>query len=150
MRVWDIPAERLCRNHLLGEHRELHAIWSIILSGKRGYSCHPEVMRWRGCLHALFLRHEEQVREMEARGYSHRSPLDASDIPEGSTGVTQRRYLISRAEQLERLRAIGCGCRTSSALSSPRHPNRDGPRRDERRDDGRGGGDQPRVRFILR
>ena len=30
MRTWDIPPEKLCRQHLLGEHRELHAIWSII------------------------------------------------------------------------------------------------------------------------
>jgi len=28
MRIWDIPPKRLCRSHLLGEHRELHAIWS--------------------------------------------------------------------------------------------------------------------------
>ena len=26
MRIWDIPLDRLCRNHLLGEHNELHAI----------------------------------------------------------------------------------------------------------------------------
>ncbi len=30
MRIWDIPPKLLCRNHLLGEHRELHAIWSIL------------------------------------------------------------------------------------------------------------------------
>ena len=29
MRVWDISTEKLCKNHLLGEHRELHAIWNI-------------------------------------------------------------------------------------------------------------------------
>jgi hypothetical protein len=128
MRVWDIPAEHLCRNHLLGEHRELHAIWSVILNDRRGYSRHPEVMRWRGRLHALFLRHEEQVREMEARGYSHRSPLNASDIPCGQMRIVQERCLTSKAEQVRRLRSIGCGCRTSSNTSSPRHPDRDGSR----------------------
>jgi hypothetical protein len=24
MRIWDLPPERLCRQHLLGEHREGH------------------------------------------------------------------------------------------------------------------------------
>lgn len=35
MRIWDLSPKRLCRNHLLGEHRELHAIWA---GGKKGYS----------------------------------------------------------------------------------------------------------------
>ena len=30
MRVWDIQANVLCNNHLLGEHREIHAIWKIL------------------------------------------------------------------------------------------------------------------------
>ena len=76
MRIWDIPPKRLCRNHLLGEHRELHALWSIILNNKKGYANHPETLRWRGKLKALYLRHEAQVKEMEKRGYKHRTPLD--------------------------------------------------------------------------
>jgi hypothetical protein len=34
-------AEKLCRNHLLGEHQELHAIWSVLVNGKKGYAHHP-------------------------------------------------------------------------------------------------------------
>ena len=30
MRVWDVSPKELCRAHLLGEHRELHAIWTIL------------------------------------------------------------------------------------------------------------------------
>ena len=30
MRIWDISPNKLCDKHLLGEHRELHAIWVII------------------------------------------------------------------------------------------------------------------------
>jgi len=41
MRIWDIPPRKLCRNHLLGEHRELHAIWSILIRSKKGYLKHP-------------------------------------------------------------------------------------------------------------
>ena len=48
MRIWDVPVGCLCRMHLLGEHRELHAVWNIITLGKRGYSTHPETKRWIG------------------------------------------------------------------------------------------------------
>ena len=76
MRIWDIPTKKLCRQHLLGEHRELHAIWSIILKNKKGYSRHPETMRWKGKLKLLYQRHQEEVKEMIKRGYQHLSPLD--------------------------------------------------------------------------
>ena len=75
MRVWEIKPERLCRKHILGEHVEIHAIWSIINNRKEGYKNHPEVNRWRGKLKSLFLRHEELVKEMEKRGYSHKSVI---------------------------------------------------------------------------
>jgi len=76
MRVWDISTEKFCKNHLLGEHRELHAIWNICTQNKKGYSNHPETIRWKGKLKALYLRHEKQVIEMEKRGYIHKSPLN--------------------------------------------------------------------------
>lgn len=76
MRIWDVPVSELCDNHLLGEHRELHAIWNIITLNKKGYSNHPETKRWVGRLAALYNRHEEEVREMKKRGHRHKSPLD--------------------------------------------------------------------------
>ena len=48
MRIWDVSPKKLCRHHLLGEHRELHAIWSVLVNGKMGYARHPETLRWRG------------------------------------------------------------------------------------------------------
>jgi hypothetical protein len=76
MRIWDIPPGQLCQKHLLGEHRELHAIWTILTTDKKGYRNHPETKRWIGKLKALYNRHEELVQEMERRGYVHKSPLD--------------------------------------------------------------------------
>lgn len=76
MRIWDITPNKLCRQHLLGEHRELHAMWTILTAGKKGYRNHPETIRWEGKLAALYNRHEEEVKEMIKRGYSHHSPLD--------------------------------------------------------------------------
>jgi hypothetical protein len=75
MRIWDIPCNQLCRKHLLGEHRELHAIWSILTNNKKGYRNHPETKRWEGKLYGLYLRHQEQVNEMKRRGYNHNSML---------------------------------------------------------------------------
>ncbi|MCX7858301.1 MAG: pyrimidine dimer DNA glycosylase/endonuclease V [Deltaproteobacteria bacterium] len=107
MRIWDLPPSKLCREHLLGEHRELHAIWSILTKNKRGYSNHPEVKRWRGRLKALFLRHEALVEQMKIRGYSHRSPLDES-FAIGSP--TQHEFLDSIESQINILKQKGCRC----------------------------------------
>ena len=81
MRVWDIPAGYLNRGSLLGEHRELHGIASIIAEGKRGYSRHPETLRWKRCARGLAQRHLLLVAEMQLRGYRHASPLPTSIEP---------------------------------------------------------------------
>ena len=75
MRIWDISPAYLNRGSLLGEHRELHGLLSIHVNGKKGYSRHPETMRWQGFLGTLALRHEMLVAEMRLRGYEHHSPL---------------------------------------------------------------------------
>ncbi len=107
MRIWDIEPEKLCRQHLLGEHRELHAIWCIITEDKQGYRNHPEVKRWERKLKALFLRHHNLVEEMSRRGYDHKSSLDSSlAVGEG----VQDEYLDSIEEQHEILKKKGCDC----------------------------------------
>jgi hypothetical protein len=73
MRIWDIPPNKLCNRHLLGEHNELHAIWSILTKNKKGFIHHPETKRWKGKLKVLYLRHEQQIKEMEKRGFNHNS-----------------------------------------------------------------------------
>ena len=108
MRIWDIDPSRLCRNHLLGEHRELHAMWSIITSNKSGYASHPETVRWRGKLTAMYIRHECLVKEMSRRGYNHSSPLDKRK----ATGSRiQTKYVNTIAEQIQILKNKGCECR---------------------------------------
>ncbi|HWQ45084.1 MAG TPA: pyrimidine dimer DNA glycosylase/endonuclease V [Methanosarcina barkeri] len=108
MRIWDIPPERLCRQHLLGEHRELHALWSIITNNKKGYAHHPETMRWRGKLKALYLRHEVIVEEMKKRGYKHSTPLDPA-LAKGN--AIQEEFVNSYEEQVRILKEKGCACR---------------------------------------
>lgn len=107
MRIWDISPKRLCRNHLLGEHRELHAIWSVLVNGKRGYAHHPETLRWKGKLKALYGRHEALVAEMSKRGYLHRSPL-AERQATGSAKQTV--YVDQPRKQIMILRNKQCRC----------------------------------------
>lgn len=107
MRIWDLPPECLCRPHLLGEHRELHAVWSVLTGHKTGYRKHPETLRWEGRLAALYARHDALTEEMTARGYSHSSPLD----PRLATGATVQEVYVDPPEaQIAILRSKGCGC----------------------------------------
>jgi len=108
MRIWDIPPEKLCRKHLLGEHRELHAIWSILVNNKIGYSKHPETLRWKGKLNALYIRHEKLVNEMKIRDFNHKSPLNK----ELATGENiQKEYVDSVKDQIKILRNKKCKCK---------------------------------------
>ncbi len=108
MRIWDIKPNKLCRNHLLGEHRELHAIWSVITKKKIGYSKHPETLRWHGKLKALFERHEALVAEMVNRKYKHGSTLE-KNLAVGM--ARQNKFINSREEQVKILKQKKCACR---------------------------------------
>lgn len=108
MRIWDIPVGNLCQRHLLGEHRELHAIWSILINNKKGYSKHPETIRWKEKLKALYLRHEQQASEMMKRGINHKSPLNKNF----ATGKSiQNEFVDSIEDQINFLRNKGCKCK---------------------------------------
>ena len=107
MRIWDLPPALLSRQHLLGEHRELHGLWTVLTQARAGYRRHPETRRWEGRLVALYNRHEVLVAEMLARGYQHKSPLDASL----ATGLaTQDQWIDSPGEQYKILCGNPCQC----------------------------------------
>ena len=107
MRIWDIEPKRLCRNHLLGEHRELHAIWTILNKNKRGYANHPETLRWKGKLKALYCRHKNLVKEMKRRSFRHNSNLD---VNLASGNRRQIKYVDSISKQIKILKAKSCEC----------------------------------------
>lgn len=69
----------MCRQHLLGEHRELHALYGCLREGISldGYLKYGLIE-----MGSLWGRHLALVREMEARGYRHKSPLPGyEDLP---------------------------------------------------------------------
>ena len=107
MRIWDISTEKLCKNHLLGEHRELHAIWNICTQNKKGYSNHPETIRWKGKLKALYNRHEKQTEEIKKRGYNHNSPL-GKNLAVGKDIQTD--FVDTLDEQKNLLKQKNCDC----------------------------------------
>ncbi|MBS3810174.1 MAG: DUF1722 domain-containing protein [Desulfobacterales bacterium] len=98
MRIWDIQPGYLNSRSLLGEHRELHAIVSIIVNCKKGYARHPETMRWRGHQWALMQRHRILAEEMDLRGYREKSPVclptGAGPWPDGYLDTPDQQFDI--------------------------------------------------------
>lgn len=110
MRIWDVAPQLLCRSHLLGEHREGHAVFAVISGGRRGYREHPETKRWVGKLPALARRHALVADEMRRRGYRHASPMRSR-----AGSRIQRARLLSIEEQIARLSEKPCTCPVSPA-----------------------------------
>lgn len=108
MRVWDIHPGYLSRQSLLGQHAEIHAIYSIITGGKKGYASHPETMRWKGRLHSLARSHALSVKEMTLRAMGHHSPIPEGDFADS---IVNKTYVDKPAEQFailkEKYRALG-------------------------------------------
>ena len=106
MRVWDIHPGYLSTQSLLGEHAEIHAIYSIISKKKSGYSMHPETRRWKEHLEFLVIRHNLVLKEMVLRGFNHNSPCPSDksieskidhvpsyiDLPEVQFEILQKKY----------------------------------------------------------
>lgn len=78
MRMWGINPKLLCRQHLLGEHNEIHKHrhnfvkkHSIAKRISPIVQIEPENMK---------LRHDEIVEEMINRGYNHNSSYEQPDV----------------------------------------------------------------------
>jgi hypothetical protein len=74
-----VPVSELDRQHLLGEHAELHCIVGALLGKYKAYRNHPETLRFHNCIEQLYARHTDQVAELAKRGYQHNSPLPESE-----------------------------------------------------------------------
>lgn len=99
MRIWDISPGYLNRQSLIGEHRELHGIVSIIVNGKDGYSRHPETIRWVGFGWALKQRHRQLAAEMLLRGFTEKSPVTTRS----NKGIWPDIYIDEPCEQFQLL-----------------------------------------------
>ena len=116
MRIWDLPAGYLNRQSLLGEHRELHGLRSILVNGKTGYSRHPETRRWVAALGALTLRHDQLAAEMRLRVYEDRTPISGRSTLARWPHV----FVTEPAEQIALLRKKYVG-REKGRITLPRN-----------------------------
>lgn len=104
MSLRDLTPSLLCGPHLLGKHRELHALYALLGDDKRGYQQHPETGEWEGKLPAIYQAHQEVVVEMLKRNYKHASP-----IPFAPGKERQLTLLAPGAKSNKPDR--GCGCK---------------------------------------
>jgi len=91
MRMWMIDPSLLCRQHLLGEHAELHRhrhsfVKGHSIAGRRG-QIEPDAMQ---------ARHDELADEMVRRGYQHKSPYSQPDL--SSYSVEDRCGKVDKAK----------------------------------------------------
>lgn len=71
-RMWNVDTKKMCRQHLLGEHKELHqAVGSL----RKSRSLEGHIEKGQLEIHNIRARHAQLVKEMKARGYKHNSPL---------------------------------------------------------------------------
>ncbi len=96
MRIWDLNPGYLNRSSLLGEHREMHGTVAVLVHNKKGYSKHPETLRWKGYGWALRMRHHQIKAEMELRGYNDNTPVRTRSNP----GKWSTTYIDTPREQL--------------------------------------------------
>ena len=90
VRIWCVPVSELDRQRLLGEHAELHCIVCTLQGKYKAYRNHPQTLRFKDFIEQLYFRHDEQVQELNKRGYKHNSPLPPSSKP----------YIYSRDEYI--------------------------------------------------
>lgn len=118
MRVWDIhPGYLSCKN-LLGQHAEIHALFSVLRNNKKGYQSHPETLRWKGRLNKLIKKHDLTVKEMELRNYNHGSPLIS--VCESSEFKESVDYLDHPKNQFEILRQKYKGMSSTGRIPLPK------------------------------
>lgn len=107
-RLWGVDPALLCREHLLGEHREMHQEIGTLRNHPHGEAIvqgHAE--QGQVDTSRLQERHDELVAEMERRGYDHASPMDYEDqLDLGEIDVVaNREELMERCDKCrERIR----------------------------------------------
>jgi len=100
--MWNINPKILCRQHLLGEHNELHSFLGCI---KKGTSLKGYIEKGLVEIHNIKKRHDELSEEMIRRGYKHNSDLDVENLlwQEGFVNIEENiKELKKRCKECER------------------------------------------------
>ena len=99
MRMWQVNPKIMCRNHLLGEHVELHMFKSSI---EKGINMDGYIKS--NLLEPLSIinRHEKLVSEMDRRGYNHSSTIGYLRLYQ-LFDIKDYRYKIDKKKSLKEL-----------------------------------------------
>lgn len=106
MRQWLVNPKIMCRNHLLGEHLEVHMFIGAILEGKKvkGFLDNNLLEPL-----SLFDRHEKLVKEMIRRGYNHKSPIDV-EVFASIKKILPEEYLSKKIDRSKSLQELISRC----------------------------------------
>ena len=72
MRMWNVDPRLLCRQHLLGEHLEMHMFQGEV---RKGVSLKGYIRKGLVEVHNIRKRHDILSEELLRRGYKHNSPM---------------------------------------------------------------------------
>lgn len=75
--MWMVDPKTLCRQHLLGEHFELHKFRHIF---EKKQDVSTRISRKQIFPELMKIRHDELAQEMVNRGYRHSSPYEQPDV----------------------------------------------------------------------
>jgi len=112
MRMWMVEPAIMCRQHLLGEHVELHMMAAHLQRGRR-----IDKFVTNNCAQprSIKARHRVLAAEMIRRGYHHASPLDQPPVaahqhPEARVDATSAlQDLLTRCQACSERFPTGAG-----------------------------------------
>jgi len=75
--MWGVDTEKLCNQHLLGEHLEMHMFAGCI---KKGIKLNGYYNKKLVCTNLIKKRHDDLAIEMISRDMKHNSPIAEMDF----------------------------------------------------------------------
>lgn len=100
--MWMINPKVLCRQHLLGEHNELHKHkWTFEKKHRKDNYIKKDRIEPK----SMKIRHEQLVSEMKRRGYNHKSPFEAPDI-----SYLPKEYQEHEVNRISNVLELYCKC----------------------------------------
>lgn len=103
MRMWNVPPQLMCNQHLLGEHVEMHMLAGAI---RKGTSITGYIVGGLVETNRINSRHDELAKEMVARGMNHYSPLPMVVFKPASGKVNTEDNLIELARRCRNCAAL--------------------------------------------
>jgi len=110
MRMWKADPSIMCRQHLLGEHVEMHMFAGTF---RRNISFKGYMKNGLIDTNMVEERHDDLVAEMIKRGYNHNSPIDSTLCEGIANKYKYEDYEYSEADNLKELlrRCVNCSSR---------------------------------------